>query len=68
MTFKDWREFDESEWEDILEAIDPDWADHFIDAEMGLEFYDEYTDEEGLTAAQVAVKEYNSAEEWVTLH
>ena len=67
MTMKDWREFDESEWEDILEGIDPNWTDHFIDAEMGLEFYDKYTDREGLTAAQIAVKEYNA--EWqVTLH
>jgi hypothetical protein len=68
MTIKGWREFDESEWEDILEAIDPDWANHFIDAEMGLEFYDKYADPTGLTAAQVAVKEYSYAEGRVTLH
>ena len=68
MAIKDWREFDESEWADILEAIDPDWGDHFIDAEMGLEFYDNYQGPAGLTASQVAVKEYSSAEERATLH
>lgn len=54
-----WREIDSGDWPTILEAIDPDWTDHFVDAEQGLEFYDKYPEEygpdKGKTQTQIAV-------------
>ena len=52
---QDWRELHESEWADLLEQIDPDWTDHFPDAEIGLNFYSKY-DSDTVTNA---VQEYN---------
>ena len=50
-----WRELNESEWADLLELIDPDWTDHFIDAEQGLKFYAKHDN----STVIKAVQEYN---------
>ena len=55
---KSWRDFSWSEWPDILTLADPDWTDHFMDAELGLEFYDISPDKNGDTITQLAVREY----------
>jgi hypothetical protein len=51
--FPHWRDLPYDDQLAILEGIDPDWTDHgWLDAEMGLEFYDQYPDKDGVTDTQ----------------